>query len=196
MRKNPLKHTKLFATFISVFVLIGSTNGNHVVNKDIKIVKQIDHYVRSDACEILKQMRKHYIVKVKPVAEIIPKPIKPKLYEFTITAYDLSFQSCQKSRGNSDYGITASGFDLRGHTLSSARVISVDPNIIPLGSKVRLTFKEDKYKKYNNIYTSKDTGGAIIGMRIYLFVGDFRSSKASKFAKDFGVTTAYAEIIE
>ena len=158
MRKNPLKHTKLFATFISVFILIGSTNGNHVINKDINSIKHINNYVRSDAnVNILEAMRKRYIVKVKPVEKEIIK----KENIFLVTVYDLSVQSCGKSRGNSDYGITASGYDLRGHTLSSAKVISVDPSIISLGSKVRLTFKEDKYKKYNNIYTASDIGGGI-----------------------------------
>jgi len=185
MRRNPLKHNILFVIVISAFILYGSTNGNHVVNKDIRNTKHIN-YVRSDA-NVLKEIRKQYIV--------VKTDEKPEPMEFTVTGYDLSFNSCQKSRGSKGYGITASGFDLRGHTIYSARVISVDPSIIPLGSKVRLTFKEDKYKKYDNIYVSRDTGGAITGMRIDLFVGDFKSSQASKFAKDFGATQAYIEII-
>jgi len=60
-------------------------------------------------------------------------------------------------------------------------------------SKVRLTFKEDKYKRYNNIYTAYDTGGKIIGKRLDLFVGD--NIWSSKKIKDFGVTQAYIEII-
>jgi len=190
MGKNPLKHTKLFATFISVFVLISSANGNHVVKEDIKNTKQINNYVRSDACEILKQMRKHYIVKVKPVEKVITK--KENL--FLVTVYDLSIQSCGKSRGSKNYGITASGYDLKGHTLESARVISVDPNIIPLGSKVRLTFKEDKYKKYNSIYTARDVGGKIKNRKIDLFVGD--NFWSSKKIKDFGATACNVEIIK
>jgi len=161
---------------LSAFIIINSMGSNHINN-----------YLGSDA-NVLKELRKQYIV-VKTYEK--PEPI-----EFTVTAYDLSFNSCQKSRGSKGYGITSSGYDLRGHTIYSARVISVDPSIIPLGSKVRLTFKEGKYKRYDNIYVSKDTGGAITGMRIDLFVGDFKSSKASKFAKDFGVTQAYVEIIK
>jgi len=190
MRKNPLKHTKLFVTFISVFILISSTNGNHVINKDIKSVKHINNYVRSDVCETLKQMRKQYIVKVKPKEKVVTK----KENIFLVTVYDLSFQSCQKSRGNSEYGITASGYDLRGHTLSSARIISVDPTIISLGSKVRITFKEDKYKKYNGIYTASDIGGGIKNNKIDLFVGDNIWSR--KNIRDFGVRECVVEIIE
>ena len=188
MRKNPLKHNILFVSMISAFILYGSTNGNHVVNKDIRNTKHIN-YARSDVCEVLKQMRKQYIVKVKP-KEVIVK--QENL--FIVTAYDLSFNSCGKSRGTEGYGITASGYDLRGHTLSSARIISVDPSIIPLGSKVRLTFKEDKYKRYDNIYTALDKGGLIKNQRIDLFVGDNIWSKNK--IKDFGVAQAYVEIIK
>ena len=150
MRKITFTHNKLFVSMISVFILISSTNANHVINEDKNI--KFTNYVRSDACEILNQMRKQYIVKVSPKEKVIIK--EENL--FLVSAYDLSFQSCQKSRGNSEYGITASGFNLKGHTLQSARVISVDPTIIPLGSKVMLTFKENEYKRYNGIYKALD----------------------------------------
>ena len=187
MRRNSLKHNILFVSVISVFFLYGSINGNHVVNKDIRNTKHIN-YVRSDACEILKQMRKQYIAKFKP-----EKVIAKQESLFIVSAYDLSFQSCQKSRGNSEYGITASGYDLRGHTLSSAKIISVDPKLIPLGSKVKLTFKEDKYKKYNSVYTASDVEGKIKGHRIDLFIGDNIWSR--KKIKEFGVTECNVEII-
>jgi len=183
MRKNPLKHKKLFVTLISVFILINSTNANQIINEDINIkTKKEINYLGSDA-NVLKELRKQYIVVDK----------KPEPMEFTVTAYDLSFNSCQKSKGTEGYGITSSGYDLRGHTLASAMVISVDPEIIPLGSKVRLTFKEDKYKRYDNIYTAYDTGGKIIGKRLDLFVGDNVWSKNK--IKDFGVTECEVEII-
>ena len=189
MRRNSLKHNILFVSVISAFILYGSTNGNHVANKDIRNTKHINNYVRSDVCEVLKQMRKQYIVEVKPKEVIVEQENL-----FIVSAYDLSFNSCQKSRGSKGYGITSSGFDLRGHTMDSARIISVDPHIIPLGSKVRLTFKEDKYKRYDNIYTALDKGGLIKNQRIDLFVGDNIWSKNK--IKDFGVTQAYVEIIK
>jgi len=187
MRKNPLKHTKLFVTFISVFILIGSTNGNHVIKEDI-----INTNLGSDAnVNILKAMRKHYIVKVKPVAEI-PKP-KPA---YNYTSYDLSRQSCTKSRSDVGFGITKDGTNLKNKSWKNIKIISTDPLVIPLGSKVRLTFIDPKYKKYSNIiYRCGDTGSAIIGNRIDLFIED-GNGKVSKEAIDFGTTTAYVEIIE
>jgi len=186
MRKNSLKHNILFVSVISAFILYGSTNGNHVVNQNIKN-NHINNYKGSDA-NVLKELRKQYIViKVKETPK--PKPI-----EFLVTAYDISFRSCGKSRGTEGYGITASGYDLRGHTIDSAKTISVDPSIIPLGSKVRLTFKEDKYKRFNGIYMAKDTGSKILKNRIDLFVGD--NIWTSKQIRQFGVTQAYVEIIK
>ena len=187
MRRNSLKHNILFVSVISAFILYGSTNGNHVVNESINIknTNHINNYKGSDA-NVLKELRKQYI--------IVKTDEKPEPMEFIVTAYDLSFNSCQKSRGSKGYGITSSGYDLRGHTIDSARVISTDPSIIPIGSKVRLTFKEDKYKKYDNIYTALDKGGLIKNQRIDLFVGDNIWSKNK--IKDFGVTQAYVEIIK
>jgi len=187
MRRNPLKHNILLVSVISVFILYGSTNVNHGVNKDIN---NINNYVRSDVCEVLKQMRKQYIVKVKPKEVIVNQENL-----FIVSAYDLSFNSCGKSRSSKGYGITASGFDLRGHTLRSARTIATDLSIIPLGSKVRLIFKDSKYKRYDGIYTSRDIGGKIIGRHIDLFVGDFRNRKPSKLATQFGNTECEVEII-
>ena len=163
-----------FSIILSAFILINSMGSNHINN-----------YRGSDA-NVLRELRKQYIV--------IKTDEKPEPMEFIVTAYDLSFNSCQKSRGTKGYGITSSGYDLRGHTIDSARVISVDPDIIPLGSKVKLTFKEDKYKKYNNIYTALDQGGLIKNQRIDLFVGDNIWSKNK--IKDFGVTQACVEIIK
>ena len=174
-------------------VVLVSSMMNNIVNNGTRIIglkhdKQIINYVESDV-NVLKKFREQYIVKVRE--ESIPKD---KI--FIITAYDLSFQSCQKSRGNSEYGITKDGFSLIGHTLNSARVISVDPTIIPIGSKVRLTFKDVKYKKYNNVYTARDVGGDIIGKRIDLFFGDFYSQNPSKKVINFGVTTASVTILD
>ena len=92
--------------------------------------------------------------------------------DFIVTAYDLSVESCGKAPGHPGYGITASGFNLAGHTLESARAIAVDPNVIPIGSKVRISFTDDNMKRYDGVYTAVDTGGAIKGNRIDLYVGE------------------------
>ena len=176
MKKLTYSYARRLGIVLSAFILINSMGSNHINN-----------YVGSDA-NVLKELRKQYIV-VKT-----DKKLKPM--EFIVTAYDLSYQSTQKSRGTEGYGITSSGFDLRGHTLRSARTIATDPSIIPTHSKVRLTFKDSKYKKYDGIYTSRDIGGKIKNYKIDLFIGDFGQIKSNKFTRDFGVTICIAEIIK
>lgn len=52
-------------------------------------------------------------------------------------------------------------------------LIAVDPKVIPLGSKVLLLFEDEAHKRYNGVYTARDTGGAIKGNIIDLYMGDF-----------------------
>ena len=70
------------------------------------------------------------------------------------TAYTANCTGCS--------GVTANGTDL--HANPDAKVIAVDPNIIPLGSKVWV-------EGYGEAIAA-DTGGAIKGNRIDLFIAD------------------------
>jgi 3D (Asp-Asp-Asp) domain-containing protein len=72
----------------------------------------------------------------------------------TATAYCACVHCCSKSDGITKSGTKA----MPGHTLA------VDPNIIPLGTKV--------YIEGLGIYTAEDTGSAIKGNRIDIFMGD------------------------
>lgn len=121
------------------------------------------------------------------------EPDKTYLGNYTITAYDLSYQSCQKTPDHPAYGITASGTSLKEHTRESAMAIAVDPNKIPLGSKVLLVFNE-KRSKYNGVYKAVDTGGDINNNRIDIFFGDL-GSNVSKEALEFGVADAQVYIL-
>lgn len=110
---------------------------------------------------------------------------------FVITAYDLSYQSCGKRLGNPARGVTASGRNLSGETLESARAIAVDPRRIPLGTKVYIKFKNERYSHLDGYYTATDTGGAINDNRIDLFFGDNYSDEPSDEALRFGHQDAY-----
>ena len=75
-------------------------------------------------------------------------------------------------------------------------LIAVDPNIIPLGSKVLILFEEETHKQYNGIYTARDTGGAIKGHIIDLFLGDLDSTYVcSQITRNFGRTKAKVIIL-
>lgn len=111
-----------------------------------------------------------------------------------VTAYDLSEQSCSRSVNSPNYGVTATGKHLAGQTLESARCIAVDPRVIPLGSKVRLHFKNKKYQHLDGVYTAADTGGAIRGSHIDLFFGD-TGSRTNPAAIEFGRQEAELTIL-
>lgn len=115
---------------------------------------------------------------------------------FKATAYDLSYDSCQKNVGHPYYGVTRSGYNLSGLTRQEAMTIAVDPRIIPLGSKVRLTFVDKAYSKYNGVYTARDTGGGVKGSHIDLFMGDFRQSSTHPSVDAFGVRKVKIEIVK
>lgn len=115
---------------------------------------------------------------------------------YTVTAYDLSVQSCGKPIGHPGYGITATGYSLEGHSWSSARSIAVDPRFIPLGSKVIIKFLDKRFQQYNGVYTARDTGGAIKGRKIDLFFGDFGNNEANEEAMNFGHPQAEVAILE
>lgn len=113
--------------------------------------------------------------------------------DFIITAYDLSYQSCQKLPDHPSYGVTASGVSLKDHTRESAMAIAVDPNVIPLGSKVLIQFPGER-SKYNGVYTAVDTGGAINGNRIDIFFGDEKEN-VSQEALEFGRSSAKVQVL-
>lgn len=79
----------------------------------------------------------------------------------TATAYDLSFQSTGRKPGDRYYGLTASGTKIR------PGVAAVDPNVIPLGTKLYVE-STDGTPDYGYA-SAEDRGGAIKGNKIDLF---------------------------
>jgi 3D (Asp-Asp-Asp) domain-containing protein len=153
----------------------------------------------ADNDEVYLKQYKEYINKiVKENAKT--EKVKVREYKtfdqnFTVTAYDLSVQSCGKKMTSRGYGITRTGYDLRGKDWRTAKVIAVDSKIIPLKSVVYVEFIEDEYKIYNGIYHCEDTGRLIKGYKIDLFLED-TGEKVSKKAMDFGVTKAKITLIK
>jgi 3D (Asp-Asp-Asp) domain-containing protein len=88
------------------------------------------------------------------------------------TGYTASCEGCS--------GVTATGVDLKANP--DAKVISVDPSVIPLGSKV--------YVEGYGYATAADTGGAIKGNRIDIFFAD------KKDAVNWGVKEVSVKILK
>ena len=83
---------------------------------------------------------------------------------FEFTAYTANFESTGKSPGDRGYGITKSGAKVTEYV-----TISVDPRIIPLGSVV--------YIEGLGYRTAQDTGSAIKGHIIDLYIPDLQEAK-------------------
>lgn len=82
-------------------------------------------------------------------------------------------------------GVTATGKDVSNTTTHNGKkVIAVDPNVIPLGSDVRITSGSNSY-----IATAQDTGGDIKGNRIDILV----ASKSE--ARSLGRTGVKVEVL-
>ena len=87
--------------------------------------------------------------------------------DMKITAYDLSYDSCEKNPDGPAYGITYSGEPVR------EGIVAVDPKVIPIHTRLYI----DGY----GIVEAKDVGGAIKGNRLDIFMWD------GKRAQEWGV---------
>lgn len=136
-------------------------------------------YIYQVVCEDDKIISRNFerIKETKPVDEIIEVGTKKKVvttsrggfrysHELVMraTAYDLSYESTGKNPGDPGYGITASG------TKAHPGTVAVDPRVIPLGTKLYIA-STDGSPDYG-FATAEDTGGAIRGNKIDLFMED------------------------
>lgn len=115
-----------------------------------------------------------------------------KTMKMRATAYDLSFESCGKTRSHPSYGITFSGTRVK-----MGRTVAVDPEYIPLGSRLKISFSE-KYKHLDGIYIAEDTGNKIKGNTVDVFFGEDEAGSRYIYnkAKEFGVQAVKVDILE
>lgn len=97
-------------------------------------------------------------VKAQETGEVSAEPA-PITQTFEATAYVATCQGC--------IGITKTGVDVRNTQFYEGnRVIAVDPNVIPLGSTVEVTYADGT----SFVGTAQDVGSAIQGKRIDILV--------------------------
>lgn len=144
--------------------LISSVNISCDVNIKKSASKRTSLASRSNSLPEAKSSTPFTELKKMDASELIK--LSKRKYHMTATAYDLSYRSCSKTREHPAYGITASGT-----RATIGRTIAVDPTIIPLGSKVYITFPE-KYSYMNGVYIAEDTGSLIKGNKVDIFFGE------------------------
>jgi 3D (Asp-Asp-Asp) domain-containing protein len=91
-----------------------------------------------------------------------------------LTAYTAGYESTGKHPGDPGYGVTASGKYVKEH-----QTIAVDPSVIPIGSKV--------YIEGIGVRIAEDTGGAIIGNRIDVYMSDLSAAIQFGYKKNIKV---------
>lgn len=108
------------------------------------------------------------------------------------TAYDLSVESCGKSRNHPQYGITFSGT-----RATVGRTVAVDPKVIPLGSRVYIKFPLE-YSNLDGVYIAEDTGRLVKGNIIDIFLGEDKPGerKVYESVMRFGVQKVEVYILE
>lgn len=187
-------------TFGSVHTAYSYSQKNEQLQQDILVVKtevssrEKEIKGQKEELEALKNENTTLLAELKKQKEE-EEELAARTIDVNVTAYDLSIESCGKPVGSSGYGLTASGVSLAGQTLWSARAIAVDPSVIPLGSKVQLSFDNPAMKQYDGVYTAVDTGGAIVGNKIDLFMGDYGSNSEAQEVVNFGVQSAKAVVL-
>jgi 3D (Asp-Asp-Asp) domain-containing protein len=145
-------------------------NGSNGMKKSVYAECYVDSKLTSKSLE-------EEIVYIDPVDEIIEVGTKEYVVatsrggfrfetelDMIATAYDLSYESTGKNPGDPYFGITASGAKAQPGT------VAVDPSVIPLGTKLYIA-STDGSPDYG-FATALDTGGAIKGNRIDLFMED------------------------
>ena len=103
----------------------------------------------------------------------------------------LSFESCGKFANHPQYGITFSG----GNAIKG-RTVAVDPNVIPLGSKLKIAFPE-KFNYLNGLYVAEDTGTFVKGNIVDIYFGEDAqgSNHIRKKVQEFGIQNVVVELV-
>lgn len=141
-----------------------------VYENGVEAIREIvnENIIKEPVDEMIEQASEKYFVASRG------QPVRyKKVLIMSATAYDLSVESCGKTPDHPEYGITRSG------TKARPGVVAVDPRVIPLGTKLYVE-SLDGWADYG-FASAEDTGGAIKGKKIDLFMED--SKKVWRFGR-------------
>ena len=183
MKKYKLVNKRKFLRFIVLLIFISisiplTINFFLYPEKYLSTWKlQLKQEIEKEVPEALEYYKENYVDKNISLFEDVQASsintnyseteIEPVVQSFTVTAYCCCEKCCGKNINHPAYVLTATGTKA-----TEGRTIAVDPNVIPLGSTVYLN---------NQPYIAEDTGSAIKGNKIDIFINDHQR------AQNFGV---------
>lgn len=172
MKKYKLINLKRFFSFVFIvgFIIIYISCIFHIkettenkINKNFEVSKELETSIIVETNKEIKEELITEPIETTTTTTTIEEPELTSLGSFKVTAYCCCQKCCGKAPTHSAYGLTASGTKA-----TEGRTVAVDPDIIPLGTTVYL----------NNIpYIAEDTGSAIKGNKIDLFINDHQRAK-------------------
>jgi 3D (Asp-Asp-Asp) domain-containing protein len=146
---------------------------NDIVSLESKL-----YYLNSDYVKVASELdkTKMELAAIKSKQQSTNKTSRGEYTQRTImrvTAYDLSYESCEKYPSHPEYGITASGVKVKEwHTIAAG-------SNLPFGTRVYIPYFKDKLN--GGIFVVEDRGGAIKNGRIDVYM------ESNKDCLEFGV---------
>lgn len=109
-------------------------------------------------------------------------------------AVDVTAEADAPTSGASDFAskrrFTATAYTIEGETAAGTQtrhgIVAADPDILPLGSRIRV----HDAGRYSGEYTVEDTGRRVNGHQIDIYIADARA------AKEFGRQSVQVEVLE
>lgn len=148
---------------------IDRKNKEEIINNDEstsnKVIEKNEETTQNSKDVINNKEENKEQVETNTFANEPPTEYK-KVLEAKATAYCLCKKCCGKSETHPEYGVTASGLKIIPGT--NMKVIAVDPNVIPLGTKV---YVEGLNGAADYGYAiAADTGSAINSLKVDLYM--------------------------
>lgn len=140
-------------------------NAHEIITETIENV-EVEQVVKVEENNNQEEKKEQKAVKYKTLAEDNPPTEYLKVVEANATAYCLCKKCCGKNPDHPAYGYTRSGIKIEVGT--GIKVIAVDPNVIPLNSKVYVEGLNGAWDYGHAI--AADTGSAIKNLKIDLYM--------------------------
>ena len=148
------------------------------VNEELENMSEISNTIKSEpANKVVSYASKSYVTSrgdliYRQEGSDIPVESYKKVIKMRYTAYCLCKKCCGKNPSHPAYGVTASGYKITPGI--NEKIVAIDPSVIKLGTSVyveNLSGKEDY-----GYALAADTGGAIKGNRIDLYIDDHKEA--------------------